>query len=828
MELKWFPDTNVHKLIGTSRFPLRFDGGQNVWEEPNERVEAFLKTLIHKNSGQSVNAHTTLETELELMVFGSVRFGSDIIVAGDLQDPEYASGAFEPFARIDFENGPVRQYAKFQDAFHKALSALYSQVSRPIRCDAIVHLDTSADSSVVRLERIDVFLPRSAEWMDPSLCAYRPGGTFVADTDEKFRSPVHSTDTAECSLVWDESREKMTILPHATTIGSYSLEDYNVHNAEQNIDTLMPLHEVFTELRLVPEHQSGSRLPRIAVRFREHDVKENLNSFIGFLPETEVGLSALLAELSLYTGGEFHCYGIIDRGTFDGRKVQVLLPRPDHFSEDLKAYLNVQDYSQGRKTELVVPPTRAERYRPLAIEALGFSKDYESVDAIDISTGGAGYDTVRSLNIKNSKTRKRIGSIEHGMLFLEDERQRDDVSLLLEEAQIDFKKPIPEFVPEVEDEFYLPHDVVPNVLVRKYPRWILFESKDRALVRQGLNLGEYNPETQILWVQDEALAHGLSRAAARHGIPVADVGIPESPWFLEEQVHYTKRKDYSDSNINRPIGGIMLGRDVDDEGRDLRVDESPQEFILREKYVQLRTDFFPHHVLQSDIMTCRLCDQPALKFSVSYCTENLAYCQFCLGKAAQGQTETDQTRVLDLIKELSDLEFGGAPPMTYQLSIINMMGRTDVPAAEIDRMLQLRSQFRPNDWSWVQLLADGGLLDGGVRTGRGINITAVDGHLCRSLYEKVIDDFLSYNDIGHSQEPPYPIDSTLNAKGRKRADWQLEDGTFVEMWGLSSDPAYAARMTEKIELADKFGIDLIGVFPDDLNNLPEIFAKWLN
>src|SRR5699024_4764590 len=144
---------------------------------------------------------------------------------------------------------------------------------------------------------------------------------------------------------------------------------------------------------------------------------------------------------------------------------------------------------------------------------------------------------------------------------------------------------------------------------------------------------------------------------------------------------------------------------------------------------------------------------------------------------------------------------------------------------DIDRMLSLRSRFKPSEWSWFELLAESGLIKDGVRTARGTKILARDGHLCNSLYEKAVDDFFHWHNISHEIEPLYPFDPELNPEKRRRGDWRLSDGTFVEMWGLLGDPLYEMKRTEKIALAKRQNLTLIGLKPKDITNLPKIFEK---
>ncbi|MGO9246565.1 MAG: hypothetical protein ACLP0A_02890 [Verrucomicrobiia bacterium] len=111
---------------------------------------------------------------------------------------------------------------------------------------------------------------------------------------------------------------------------------------------------------------------------------------------------------------------------------------------------------------------------------------------------------------------------------------------------------------------------------------------------------------------------------------------------------------------------------------------------------------------------------------------------------------------------------------------------------------------------FAALVRAGVLPEGSKKMVIGTMTLSKDGHLCLSLPEKEIDDFLFLEGIPHSKEVHYP-DSPL------RTDWELFGATartFVEYFGLMTNPDYAARANEKIEIASAKGIDLIALFPD--------------
>ncbi len=130
--------------------------------------------------------------------------------------------------------------------------------------------------------------------------------------------------------------------------------------------------------------------------------------------------------------------------------------------------------------------------------------------------------------------------------------------------------------------------------------------------------------------------------------------------------------------------------------------------------------------------------------------------------------------------------------------------------------------------SWFKSLAETGALpDGVLSTARGIRCLAQDGHTCHSLDEQRIDDWLSSNGLPHEREPHYPAHPTLNSSGRRRADWKVRD-IFIEYFGLVGDSNYEKKMDEKIALAQHCKIDLIAIYPADIENLEQKLSHLLN
>ena len=111
--------------------------------------------------------------------------------------------------------------------------------------------------------------------------------------------------------------------------------------------------------------------------------------------------------------------------------------------------------------------------------------------------------------------------------------------------------------------------------------------------------------------------------------------------------------------------------------------------------------------------------------------------------------------------------------------------------------------------SWLNALIAARVLDDdAIRRSRGIQCLARDGHVCRSLGEKTIDDYLHKHGIFHEKEPLYP-------EGNYRADFAVS-GAFVEYLGLRGNPEYDAKTEEKLRICRRHGIKIILIYPEDL------------
>ncbi|MGD0020504.1 MAG: hypothetical protein ABSD62_14780 [Candidatus Limnocylindrales bacterium] len=198
------------------------------------------------------------------------------------------------------------------------------------------------------------------------------------------------------------------------------------------------------------------------------------------------------------------------------------------------------------------------------------------------------------------------------------------------------------------------------------------------------------------------------------------------------------------------------------------------------------------------------------------------YCNRCCVRARNGRTRGGGDAALDGVRRLA-AAIEGIPEqgLAQHISLGGvandrrdaiMVGLIVAPAATYAR--------KQIGGTWLQVLQASGLVGEAWRPARGTYCVAMDGHPCRSLAERTVDDFLSTHGMAHDTEPPYPGST-------RRADWRLADGTLVEYAGLLGDNEYAAKITEKRAIAAAAGVRLMILVPEDLTSLEHAFGAWL-
>ncbi|HRJ57849.1 MAG TPA: hypothetical protein PLV64_16275 [Anaerolineales bacterium] len=194
--------------------------------------------------------------------------------------------------------------------------------------------------------------------------------------------------------------------------------------------------------------------------------------------------------------------------------------------------------------------------------------------------------------------------------------------------------------------------------------------------------------------------------------------------------------------------------------------------------------------------------------------DRLDFCSPCLKDLifqGSGKNTVSQKKIIKYIQDLVTL-IGRVPPQNFGERVGDLLDLTN------DERLALLQLFtkKPNEksvkqklGSWLNALIQAGVLEDGTRrASRGIQTIAKDGHICLSLGEKTIDEYLYSHGIFHEKEPRYP-------EGNFRADFKVGD-TFIEYFGLTGNPEYDTKTKEKIHLCKKHNITLIAIYPEDL------------
>jgi hypothetical protein len=101
-----------------------------------------------------------------------------------------------------------------------------------------------------------------------------------------------------------------------------------------------------------------------------------------------------------------------------------------------------------------------------------------------------------------------------------------------------------------------------------------------------------------------------------------------------------------------------------------------------------------------------------------------------------------------------------------------------------------------NNAPWMSLLQRAEIVGDTWRPSRGVMCFAEDGHPCRSLGERAIDDWLHRAGFEHQVEPLWPRHHEYNPNGQKRADWQVGD-LLIEYAGMMKDKEYSAKIASK-------------------------------
>jgi hypothetical protein len=137
-----------------------------------------------------------------------------------------------------------------------------------------------------------------------------------------------------------------------------------------------------------------------------------------------------------------------------------------------------------------------------------------------------------------------------------------------------------------------------------------------------------------------------------------------------------------------------------------------------------------------------------------------------------------------------------------------------IPAKHFEDLLNLESPdwFISEEGSWFEALIKCGCLENAERKSKyGTWNISKDGHTCKSIAEKNVDDWLYENGIQHEKEVRYPNSNYI-------ADWKVNDH-FIELYGLKGLSDYDAKIIDKRKYADEGGFKIIELFLKDVIDL---------
>lgn len=242
-----------------------------------------------------------------------------------------------------------------------------------------------------------------------------------------------------------------------------------------------------------------------------------------------------------------------------------------------------------------------------------------------------------------------------------------------------------------------------------------------------------------------------------------------------------------------------------------------------------QTQGFTDSIREPKWKTCPLCNKAFIENSLPaplisrLGINHLDFCAPCLREALfQGADTLTKQEVLEYLQDLAEV-LQRVPNQNFGEGVDDLHGLDYQERLALLQVLKRKPTVkRVKDLfgSWLKALVEAEILEEGTRrTSRGTQCLAKDGHVCLSLGEKTIDDFLYNHEIVHQKEPSYP-------ERNFRADFLVDD-IFIEYFGLKGNPEYDAKTQLKQRICRKHGIQLISIYPSDLISEKKLRRKLL-
>ena len=226
---------------------------------------------------------------------------------------------------------------------------------------------------------------------------------------------------------------------------------------------------------------------------------------------------------------------------------------------------------------------------------------------------------------------------------------------------------------------------------------------------------------------------------------------------------------------------------------------------------------------------CPLCNQKFVEDSLPHPlmerlgVSHLDFCAPCLRDILLQGTGNKNASKEDVIQYIVDLTEVSQriPSQSFGIGINdikNLDPNERLAVLEVLRRKPTTERVREIFGSWFKALIESGVIGSdSQKMSRGIKCLAKDGHVCLSLGEKTIDDYLHANGIPHDKEPPYP-------SSNYKADFHVLN-ILIEYFGLTGNPEYDAKTREKQKICKEQNIILISIFPVDLANDKKLETK---
>ena len=201
---------------------------------------------------------------------------------------------------------------------------------------------------------------------------------------------------------------------------------------------------------------------------------------------------------------------------------------------------------------------------------------------------------------------------------------------------------------------------------------------------------------------------------------------------------------------------------------------------------------------------------------------NLEFCSPCLKNSFldEGNSKMSKNEMIEYLNELAKL-LNKVPSQNYVNEIYNLADLELSFKISILGLLKRKPSLKRVKFffgSWFNALIKAGILEDGTRrSSMGTQCLAKDGHVCLSLGEKTIDDLLFELNIPHAKEPYYP-------EGNYRADFLIGD-VIIEYFGLIGNVEYDKKVEIKREIAKRYNLSLIEIFPKDLVDTRKLIEK---